>query len=164
MAQARLPMRKIREVLRLKCEARLSDEKVAQAIGSARSTVQECLRRAREVGLTWPLPGGAGQSWCACARAIPTATLRTHGSWADRPQWGHWRQFLVQRPQRSPASAAAAAYSGSRKSTTRCFFDMRARSKAVTRCRRPHTPSKPSTAPRWIMSWSRPTSSCKAAK
>ena len=51
-------MRKIREVLRLKFEARLSDEKVAQAIGSARSTVQECLRRARESDLSWPLPPG----------------------------------------------------------------------------------------------------------
>lgn len=49
-------MRKIREVLRLKVEARLSDEQVAKAICSARSTVQECLRRAREAGLSWPLP------------------------------------------------------------------------------------------------------------
>jgi transposase len=49
-------MRKIREVLRLKCEARLSDEEVARAVGSARSTVQECLRRARAAGLGWPLP------------------------------------------------------------------------------------------------------------
>jgi transposase len=49
-------MRKIREVLRLKFEARLSDQEVAHAIGSARSTVQECLRRSREAGLGWPLP------------------------------------------------------------------------------------------------------------
>ena len=49
-------MRKIREVLRLKFEAGLSDRQIARAIGSARSTVQECLRRAREAGLVWPLP------------------------------------------------------------------------------------------------------------
>ncbi len=54
MAQARLPVRKIREVLRLKAE-RLSDRQIAAAIGSARSTVQECLRRCREEGLAWPL-------------------------------------------------------------------------------------------------------------
>lgn len=54
MAQARLPVRKISEVLRLKA-AGLSDRKIAAAIGSARSTVQECLRRAREAGLVWPL-------------------------------------------------------------------------------------------------------------
>ncbi|CAN5264415.1 IS21-like element ISPsy14 family transposase [soil metagenome] len=54
MAQARLPVRKIREVLRLKA-AGLSDRRIATAIGSARSTVQECLRRAREAGINWPL-------------------------------------------------------------------------------------------------------------
>ena len=56
MAQARLSVRKIREVLRLKAEARLSDREIAAAIGSARSTVQECLRRARAAGIAWPLP------------------------------------------------------------------------------------------------------------
>ena len=54
MAQARLPVRKIREVLRLKA-AGLSDRRIAAAIGSARSTVQECLRRSRDAGLVWPL-------------------------------------------------------------------------------------------------------------
>jgi transposase len=51
-----LSVRKIREVLRLKAEARLSDRQIAAVIGSARSTVQECLRRAREAGVSWPLP------------------------------------------------------------------------------------------------------------
>ena len=54
MAQARLPVRKIREVLRLKAEG-LSDRQIAAAIGSARSTVQECLRRCRDDGFVWPL-------------------------------------------------------------------------------------------------------------
>ncbi len=49
-------MRKIREVLRLKFEAGLSDSQIARAIGSARSTVQECLRRAKEADVGWPLP------------------------------------------------------------------------------------------------------------
>jgi transposase len=56
VAQARLSVRKIREVLRLKAEARLSDRQIAAVIGSARSTVQECLRRTRAAGVTWPLP------------------------------------------------------------------------------------------------------------
>jgi transposase len=55
VAQPRLPVRKIREVLRLKA-AGLSDRQIAATIGSARSTVQECVRRARESGLIWPLP------------------------------------------------------------------------------------------------------------
>ena len=49
-------MRKIRETMRLKFEAGLSDREVASAVGASRSTVQECLRRAREAGLGWPLP------------------------------------------------------------------------------------------------------------
>lgn len=55
MGQARLPVRKIREVLRLKAEG-FSDRQIAASIGSARSTVQECIRRAREAELAWPLP------------------------------------------------------------------------------------------------------------
>jgi transposase len=47
-------VRKIREVLRLKAEG-FSDRQIGVAIGSARSTVQECLRRAREAGVSWPL-------------------------------------------------------------------------------------------------------------
>jgi IS30 family transposase len=39
-------------VLRLEAAARLSDRQIAAVIGSARSTVQECLRRTREAGVT----------------------------------------------------------------------------------------------------------------
>jgi transposase len=49
-------MRKIREVLRLKFEAGLSDSAIARAIGSARSTVHDCVRRAQQAGIDWPLP------------------------------------------------------------------------------------------------------------
>jgi IS30 family transposase len=49
-----LPVRKIREVLRLKA-AGLSDRRIAAAIGVARSTVQECLRRAQAAQVSWPL-------------------------------------------------------------------------------------------------------------
>jgi hypothetical protein len=56
VAQPRLSVRKIRDVLRLKSEARLSDRQIAAVLGSARSAVQECLRRARVAGMCWPLP------------------------------------------------------------------------------------------------------------
>jgi len=49
-------MRKIRETLRLKFEAGLSDRQIATVVGAARSTVQECLRRCRAAGVGWPLP------------------------------------------------------------------------------------------------------------
>jgi transposase len=56
MAQPRLTMRKVREVLRLKFAAGLSDRQIAASVGSARSTVQECLRRAAAAKVTWPVP------------------------------------------------------------------------------------------------------------
>jgi transposase len=49
-------MRKIREVLRLRFEAGFGDRQIAAVIGAARSTVQECLKRAQQAQLFWPLP------------------------------------------------------------------------------------------------------------
>lgn len=48
-------MRKIREILRLKF-AGLSPRQIAASVGSALSTVQECLRRAAQASVSWPLP------------------------------------------------------------------------------------------------------------
>ena len=56
MAQTRLSMIKIREVLRLRFEARLTERQIAAAVGVSRSTVQQCLLRARAAAITWPLP------------------------------------------------------------------------------------------------------------
>jgi len=54
----RTPMRKIREVLRLKLASRQSNRAIANACSIARSTVAECLDRASAAGLSWPLPEG----------------------------------------------------------------------------------------------------------
>ena len=56
MAQERLTMRKIREVLRLKWECGLSNRAIARSCSISHSTVGEYLRRAKEAGLGWPLP------------------------------------------------------------------------------------------------------------
>jgi hypothetical protein len=74
VAQARLSVRKIREVLRLKNEARLSDRQIGAVLGSARSTVQECLRRARSAGLSWPLPAELDDEELS-ARLYPRAEI-----------------------------------------------------------------------------------------
>ena len=52
-------MRKIREILRLKFSG-LSPRQIAASVGSALSTIQECLRRAVAAGLGWPLPDELG--------------------------------------------------------------------------------------------------------
>ena len=55
-------MRKVREILRLKHERKLSDRQIALAIGIARSTVGEYLARAEADGLTWAIAETLGDA------------------------------------------------------------------------------------------------------
>src|SRR3954467_4359621 len=56
MPVERLPMRQVREVLRLKYACGPSERRIAAALGIGRYTVAEYLRRATVIGLTWPVP------------------------------------------------------------------------------------------------------------
>jgi transposase len=56
MPAERAPMRKIREVLRLKHACGLSDRQIALATGLSRSTIKAHLKRADSCGIAWPLP------------------------------------------------------------------------------------------------------------
>jgi transposase len=49
-------MRKIKEVLRLHCEKGLSVRQIGKSLGIGRSTIRDYLGRARQAGLSWPLP------------------------------------------------------------------------------------------------------------
>ena len=55
MPGPRLPMRKIRDLLRLSA-AGMSKRKIAASLGVSATAAGECIRRARRAGLTWPLP------------------------------------------------------------------------------------------------------------
>jgi transposase len=55
MPTERLPMRKVREVLRLKHACGASERLIAQSLGIGRTTVGEYLRRAAVIGITWPV-------------------------------------------------------------------------------------------------------------
>jgi len=54
MPQERLPMRKIRDVLRLEAGG-MSKRQIAASLSVSKTTVRNCLRRAEAVGLAWPL-------------------------------------------------------------------------------------------------------------
>jgi len=56
MARRRISMRKMKEVLRLKFEVGLTYEEIAQSCNIGSTTVGEYLRRAKDAGLTWPVP------------------------------------------------------------------------------------------------------------
>ncbi|MFQ5830960.1 MAG: sigma factor-like helix-turn-helix DNA-binding protein [Candidatus Methylomirabilia bacterium] len=57
MTTERLPMRQVREILRLKYEYGLAHRAIARACGVGVGTVSEYCHRAEQAGLTWPLPG-----------------------------------------------------------------------------------------------------------
>ncbi|MCB1075873.1 MAG: IS21 family transposase [Simkania sp.] len=48
-------MRKIKEILRLKFEKRLSNRQIAKSISVANSTVHLCLSKAKKANISWPL-------------------------------------------------------------------------------------------------------------
>lgn len=56
MPTGRLTMRRIRDVLRLKFAQGLSERAIATSLGLGKGSVGAYLRRAREAGLSWPLP------------------------------------------------------------------------------------------------------------
>ena len=56
MSQKRLSMRKIRDVLRLKYGLGRSHREIAAILRISHSTVGSYVRRAREAGVSWPLP------------------------------------------------------------------------------------------------------------
>jgi hypothetical protein len=56
MPAERLPMRKIREVLRLKYACGVSDRVIARSVGIGRTAIAEYVRRAAVIGITWPIP------------------------------------------------------------------------------------------------------------
>ncbi len=58
MAQARLSMRKIEEILRLKYAVGLTHRAIAQSCSVSAGTVSEYITRAKAAGLSWPLPEG----------------------------------------------------------------------------------------------------------
>jgi len=85
MAQERLSMRKINEVLRLKWECGLSNRAIARSCSISHSTVSEYVRRAKAVGLTWPLPETLDED--ALFRLLFPTTLRSASRVIPVPDW-----------------------------------------------------------------------------
>ena len=82
MPTARLPMRKVRDVLRLKADG-LSKRRIAASLGMSPTAAGDCLRRARDAGLGWPLPEGLDDAALE-ARLYPApATSQTR----PLPEW-----------------------------------------------------------------------------
>jgi transcriptional regulator with XRE-family HTH domain len=75
-------MRQVREVLRLKHAANLSERQIAASLRISRSTVAEYVRRATVVGVTWPVPGELDDATLEARLFSPPFAVRE----APRPQ------------------------------------------------------------------------------
>ena len=74
MGAHRLPMRRLRDVLRLKYEQHLPHRAIARACGVGIGTVSAYIARARQAGLTWPLPAELDDTALE-ARVFPSPAL-----------------------------------------------------------------------------------------
>jgi len=84
MPRLRLPMRKIRDVLRLSA-AGMSKRKIAASLGVSATAAGECIRRARRAGLTWPLPDGLSDE--ALERRLFPLPAVTAKARRPQPDW-----------------------------------------------------------------------------
>jgi len=84
MPRLRLPMRKIRDVLRLSA-AGMSKRKIAASLGVSATAAGECIRRARRAGLTWPLPDGLSDE--ALERRLFPPPAVTAKARRPQPDW-----------------------------------------------------------------------------
>lgn len=92
MAQERLSMRKISEVLRLKWGCGLSNRAVARSCRISTSTVSDYINRARAASLSWPLPEDLTEA-ALWSRLFPTPERPT-GRAVPVPDWTKVRAEL----------------------------------------------------------------------
>jgi transposase len=93
MPGPRLPMRKIRDVLRLSA-AGMSNRKIAASLGLSATAAGDCLRRARRDSVGWPLPEGITDEELELRLYPPTLALKDR---RPQPNWA-----VVHRELRRP--------------------------------------------------------------
>ena len=87
----RLPMRKIRDVLRLSADG-LSTRQIAASLTIGRTTLQGYLDRARDADLSWPLPPEMSDT--DLERLVYPRTARDVSNRATQPDWAHIHREL----------------------------------------------------------------------
>ena len=95
MAGTRMSMRKIREVLRLTHELRLTVRQVREATGVGKTAVSEYVSRAKVVGITWPIPPEISDA--ELERRLFTPAGFHEGSTKRLPDWTKVHEELKRR-------------------------------------------------------------------
>ena len=103
MPAERLSMRNLRELLRLRHAAGLSQHVIARSLGLAQGTISKYLGRARQAGLAWPLPPELDDDDRLEAHLFPPPPdlppeLR------PKPDWAEVHRELRRPTSRSPCS------------------------------------------------------------
>src|ERR1700742_314951 len=95
MPAERLPMRKVREVLRLKYACGASERVIARSVGIGRTAVGEYIRRAAVIGITWPVAVELDDAALERKLFAPAGyNLPPSKPW---PDWGHIHAELRRR-------------------------------------------------------------------
>lgn len=102
MARKRLSMRKIRDVLRLKYGLGRSNREIGAMLRMSHSTVGSYVRRAREAGVSWPLPDELDDARLEAALYPLTPPSRVR---RPEPDWARVHRELA-RHKGGDASAA----------------------------------------------------------
>ena len=110
MPGQRLPMRKIRDVLRLRAGG-MSKRKIAASLSIGVTAAGECVRRARRAGLIWPLPQELSDAALEVRLYPPPQATATNQR--PQPDWA-----AIRRELRRPGGDAAAAVGGTSRFTT----------------------------------------------
>ena len=87
-------MRKIREVLRLTHEHKLSVREVSKATGVGKTAVGEFVARARVIGITWPIPAEISDAELEARLFTPPGF---HESTRPVPDWAKVHEELKRR-------------------------------------------------------------------
>ncbi len=95
MPSERVPMRKIRDVLRLRLSLGLSQRAVGCSLGLSQAAVSEYLGRARRAGVGWPLPDGLGDEQLEALLFPPPSQLPAEQR--PVPDWA-WVHRELRRP------------------------------------------------------------------
>src|SRR5438034_1637408 len=95
MPAERLPMRKIREVLRLKYACGASDRVISRSVGIGRTAVAEYIRRAAVIGITWPIPAELDDTALERKRFAPAGYNPPRSK--PLPDWGRVHAELRRR-------------------------------------------------------------------
>ena len=95
MPAERAPMRKVREVFRLKHALGASEREIAVSVGVSRSNIAQYLRRAAVIGITWPVLAGMDDT--ELERRLSTPASFEEYPEGPLPDWNHIHKEMKRR-------------------------------------------------------------------